>query len=76
MTSTTSRPRPPWFPESPPKSWADLSPPPSTSTPSTTSTVSSTPETDSEDFENEHDYDDQDSDKIIKVKFLFTSIEK
>ena len=40
--STTSRPRPPWFPENQPNSWADLAPASSSSPPSTAVVSSST----------------------------------
>ena len=64
-TSTTARPRPPWFPESPPKSWVDLAPS-STTTPSLNATEP--PPDDSEDIENEHDYASGADDKVIQVK--------
>ena len=67
-TSTTARPRPPWFPENPPSSWVDLAPS-STLQPDQTSPQQDEEDEDSEDEEDEHDYSDEETkNKVIQVK--------
>ena len=65
MKSTTARPRPPWYPEPPPNSWADIAPPTSVS-PTSVDPVT-TPLDEDEDIEDEHDYSES-TERVIKVK--------
>jgi GPCR-Autoproteolysis INducing (GAIN) domain len=77
-TSTTSRPRPPWFPETPPNGWAELDAAAAAANVTTTTTSSASSsfvdDSDTEDNENEHDYSDSldptgaATPRVIKVK--------
>jgi hypothetical protein len=76
VTSTTPRPRPPWFPETPPNGWAELEASSNSTTTTTTRRTSSTEgeDNDTEERENERDYADTldlgagVTPRVIKVK--------